>query len=389
MVPVFKVLTVLVMIIGIVVVLIPVLELVSLGIWKLFIEDSLAKLDARAYYPPYDNFEDKEEFFKEKGDLVANNYTSGQQYQPFYLWSEKESSGKWHNIKANGDRVTFFNLEGDDKAGAIRVFTFGGSTMWGAGSPDDATIPSWLAKFLNEGEGKYVVENMGQNGHVSSQELIRLILELRNGNIPDIVVFLDGGNDAACALRPGNPYAHLNYNHVAATFSFNPSYYVNLVSGRPYIRRLTNHVVNKLSKGKHKTVSSLTPVSESKVKMVEKNAPVSADVWINNTIFIKKLSEIYGFKAICILQPVLYTRKEPLLPYERELWERDPVAKVSYGLVFPEFRKKLQEGDYPWVYDLTDIFDGTGVPAFIDAIHYGPGGNEVIARRIRDIINSN
>ena len=88
-VPVFKILRFLLMTIGIVVVLVPVLELVSLGIWKIFIEDSMEKPDARAYLPPYDNFEDKEAFFKEKRDLVANNYTSGQQYQPFYLWSEK------------------------------------------------------------------------------------------------------------------------------------------------------------------------------------------------------------------------------------------------------------------------------------------------------------
>ncbi len=67
---------------------------------------------------------------------------------------------------------------------------FGGSTLWGTGVKDEHTIPSFLQSFLGK---DYDVYNYGETGYVSMQELNYLLHMLAKGNIPEAVIFYDGG----------------------------------------------------------------------------------------------------------------------------------------------------------------------------------------------------
>ena len=53
---------------------------------------------------------------------------------------------------------------------AIRIFAFGGSTMWGEGSRDDYTIPSWLQRFIYQTPYRVRITNFGEDAYVSTQE---------------------------------------------------------------------------------------------------------------------------------------------------------------------------------------------------------------------------
>ena len=89
-----------------------------------------------------------------------------------------------------GKRVTFKSPENAKRS----IHIYGGSTVWGTGSDDKHTIPSYLQKSLNEENlGTYKVINHGFTSLVIRQQLEKLLASPPNHG--DIVVFYDGGND--------------------------------------------------------------------------------------------------------------------------------------------------------------------------------------------------
>ena len=83
-------------------------------------------------------------------------------------------SGKYINIDKSGLRKTWqSNVVQDGKV--LEVFFFGGSLGWGMGARDEHTIPSALAKLLNNSSGAKVnVTNFSENGHCATQEMLTL-----------------------------------------------------------------------------------------------------------------------------------------------------------------------------------------------------------------------
>ena len=94
-------------------------------------------------------------------------------------------------MNQNGLRATWNPppRDGADAPPPVRVFTFGGSTMWGWGARDDYTIASYLSKLLYEKGYRAEVTNYGQIAYVSTQETIALLRCVQRGDVPDIVLF--------------------------------------------------------------------------------------------------------------------------------------------------------------------------------------------------------
>lgn len=138
-------------------------------------------------------------------------------YAPFVVWREQEHSEGCFTIGPDGRRVTP-GASADPRA--YEVFCFGGSTMIGWGVPDSLTIPSILQRDLTRRLDVPVrVINFGQQAYVSTQELIELMLQLRSGARPDLVIFYDGVNDAYAAFQSGVAGVHENLSDVSARFS--------------------------------------------------------------------------------------------------------------------------------------------------------------------------
>ncbi|MEM7352260.1 MAG: hypothetical protein AAF657_15775, partial [Acidobacteriota bacterium] len=102
-------------------------------------------------------------------------------YEPYAVWRSDIFSGETINIGPHGVRRTGTS---SDNAETEIIFAFGGSAMWGQGAPDDRTIPAFLQTELTEPGRSVQVENFGERGHVATQSLIRLILELQAGRVP-------------------------------------------------------------------------------------------------------------------------------------------------------------------------------------------------------------
>ena len=69
---------------------------------------------------------------------------------------------------------------------------------------------SMLLAEQNDKAGRSVcVRNYGETGWVSTQELIKLMLELkRTGRKPDLVIFYDGANDVYLPYQYGRVDVH-------------------------------------------------------------------------------------------------------------------------------------------------------------------------------------
>lgn len=130
-------------------------------------------------------YKDKEwakAFWKERSQI---RYT----YEPYVAWKGQEYHGKYINIDSQGVRKTWNPKDLHGKENGI-IYVFGGSTVFGFGARDDYTIPSHLSKILNNKNYNFIVYNYGRDAYVFTQELIRLILLLRDGGRPDYVIFM-------------------------------------------------------------------------------------------------------------------------------------------------------------------------------------------------------
>src|SRR5262249_39592054 len=124
-----------------------------------------------------------------------------QRFYPYVGWRRAPFKGKTIVIDENGLRST---PGADCRAGSFKVFTFGESSMWGPGSPDWGTIPANVQKGLEKiRQGPVCVMNFAEAGYVSTQDVIMLSLQLRSGNIPDLVLFYSISGDIVAANQSG------------------------------------------------------------------------------------------------------------------------------------------------------------------------------------------
>ena len=122
-------------------------------------------------------------------------------YRPWVIWRRPAFAGTLIHVDAEGLRVTPGAQCGP---GAFTVFTFGGSTMWGTGAADGQTIAADLQERLRSQLKRSIcVRNFGETGYTSMQEIVQLMLRLRAGEHPDLVIFYDGVNDVAAAYESG------------------------------------------------------------------------------------------------------------------------------------------------------------------------------------------
>lgn len=280
--------------------------------------------------------------------------------------------GKYINLDDNSIRKTFFQCS-DGSEEFIKIFVFGGSTMWGAGVRDVATIPSLLSKNLCDKGFAVEVTNFGESGYTNTQEMIKLQLELRKGNIPDIIIFYDGVNNVYSSYQ--NQIAGVPQNIENRKEEFNAK--LNLNKFNPKIAFSNfNRVLYKLNKMLHKTNFFMLDHNET----IDED---TADIYFNNIKIIKALGKEFNFKSYFYWQPTLFTKTHHSVDESnlRKLAKDTTLAKSYVGVT-----KKIQLSEE--VNDLTDIFNNQTNTIFTDWNHVSEEGNSMVAREItEDIVN--
>lgn len=338
--------------------------------------DKEKQVDERSKLSVYDN-EWGPEYWKDWRKIVMN-----QEYYPYYLWATREGKSKYVNVGEDGNRLTinpkFTQVETSE---AIKIFMFGGSTMWGSSVPDQYTIPSYLSKKINSKTIQYEVFNMGQPGHVQTQEIIQLITLLKRGHRPKYVFFLDGANDSSMALiRPKNAYAHLRFNHTRDVFNLNFEYLK-----RHYVYRLNLYLLaQKINQSIRQSQPRSIIMKNKKRFMQDANSLIDSGKSniLSNYMLLDALSKKYKFQYKIFLQPTL-TSKENKSLEELGIWKQYENHELSFAYeAFHYMYKEIDYSRYPNIIDLSNLFNEAQTTTFVDLVHYSPIANEIISEAI-------
>jgi hypothetical protein len=306
-------------------------------------------------------------------------------YSPYVIWRSPAFDGNMLKIDASGLRHT---PAAECVSDAYKVFVFGGSSIWGWGSPDWGTIPAILQSELAEIHDEPVcVVNYGENAYVSTQNLVQLILLLESGNVPDVVVFYDGVNDVLSASQSGRPIVHQNLVEIAALFQDPQPPLVRLAQNLSSYRLL------------QMILSQIKPAMAGGESIPQYDPEYLADriseAYVNNLIISRALANAYEFELYFFWQPYILIGNKPLSPEEQNMvtglnWVLDlnPRLVDLFRVSYTNIETAASNNDN--LYYLGDIFDHTREPIWIDTWgHITPKGNEIVSEVILRVIRSN
>jgi hypothetical protein len=356
------------------------LELASIAIARLGLVSSHADVTRARYFelPYYREQEWTESYWREA--IVAEVY----QYQAYTVWRHKPFAGSQVNISPEGIRDTPGAVCTD---GAYTVYTFGGSSMWGWGSPDWGTIAAYLQSGLEPLiEGPVCVVNLGEDAYVSTQSLVTLILELQRGSVPDLVLFYDGVNDVYAAYESGQPGVHPMFDHVAGRFEQQENGLILWLKGTRLFW-LAKELVRTFGDGTL-LASEKLPANVSSANDFASVAESVADRYLGNYNIVNKLAAEYGFHYYFFWQPHLAVGDKALTRHEQEM--RSEMDETLVRLASAVYRKiAIASLEYEELWYIAEVLDDHIVQIWIDAWgHITPEGNELVAHEMLSIMET-
>lgn len=292
-------------------------------------------------------------------------------FDPYRTWWRAPVSGTLAHVDSLGRRVT---VQPPSPDAPRRVFLFGGSVMWGVTARDSFTIPSLVAAELTaRGVADVEIQNYAAVGYNATQEVITLLLLLRDGLRPDVVVFLDGHNDVASAWRDGRAGTVLNQERTAR----------RVERGTPGFWRLAvdlglqSELVQRLALA---TTPARRPVQQA-------TPPGLCDdvgsAYRNLVVTTEAVGREYGFTPLFLWQPVLDLTSKPLTPWERSIGSapyRDLLIRCTSIVT------TLLQGHAAFV-PIHTVLDTVTAGVFLDnTAHVTEQGNALIAARVVDLI---
>ena len=298
-------------------------------------------------------------------------------YHPYYIWRQKPFAGRLIRIDSAGLRET---PGARCVQGAYRVYVFGGSTVWGMGSPDSGTIPAHLQALLAERLSRPVcVVNFGQLGFTTAQDVVQLEAELRAGNVPDLALFYGGVNDYTTAFIFGRTGIHFNLTRIARA-------YEELRKPKPApgvfdLVRQTNAF--RLAAELRRPAGP--PLLEGQTRYFDSDSLAQAVVstFASNHRQVDILGRGYGFKVAFFWQPSVADGAKPLTEEEQRFLEDEQATRLGRK-TYPIARARM--ADTPGLHYLGGLFATEPATMYIDSHHLTPEANRRAALAILDLI---
>lgn len=297
---------------------------------------------------------------------------------PYTYWRRIPFAGRYINVDSQGYRVT------PQPVGAAparqSVWFFGGSTMWGTGQRDSATIPAVVARSLESIDRRGVhVRNFGETGYVSTQGLIRLLLELRAGERPDVVVFYDGINDAAASAMSGGCGLPQNEGRRRIEFALGG-----------FLRRRTWNELRALRRtvAEQSRLEGVPPLRELReTPALRALGHGIVECYAQNARLIETLGREYGFRAVYFWQPSPSVSPKPLTPLEQSVADSTnmaglrPYLWVLNRVAASEIDSAMTRVAGARFRNLTGVFAGDTATVWLDYVgHLTERANAVVAR---------
>jgi lysophospholipase L1-like esterase len=282
-----------------------------------------------------------------------------------YVWRQP-FQGRFINIGSDGLRVTSAFVK--DGEAAPSVHFFGGSTVWGTGSRDDYTLPSQVARLMNEAGTPIRAENYGQPGYVSTQDMILFQRQLALGNIPNVAVFYQGFNDLMAVRQDGN-IAGLPQNEINRQR--------DLLAGQ--ILRDAGHPL--LSEPD----ADFSDLDFSLVGIADASPTQTAQLYLENLRQIRAVAQAYGVRTVFVWQPAFLLKKMRTAretEIYRNFYQQTFPELDSFSLSVEQEVRRAQNPGFSDLLLLSDLFADDPAQRFVDSVHVTEDANTVIARAI-------
>jgi hypothetical protein len=300
-------------------------------------------------------------------------------WHPYVGWQAGPRNGALITVDETGARKTWrkASLPGD----APGVLFLGGSSMWGLGVRDDHTIPSLVTRGLAERGVAVDGINRAQLGYVSTQSLLTLILELRNGKVPDVVVMYDGFNDSAAACQVGDAGGLLSAGNRRREFNLlkRPLQMLGMGTRELLEGSVIGRIAYRIS-GSSNRDTNVDPCLRWTGPEGESLADEVTGMYQETVRQARALSREYGFDLLVYRQPTV-AAKAIRTPGEQRHHEAMRALLRFHDMV----EKRLRESGTVrglGIDGLDEAFVGVAAPVFIDACHLGEQGNALVAERI-------
>jgi hypothetical protein len=296
-------------------------------------------------------------------------------YYPWIVWRNAPYKGAYININQDGIRQT---PGVECVPGAYKVFIFGGSTVWGYGSPDWGTIAAYIQAELKVLKNQPVCTiNFGEFSYVSTQSLIELMTQLQKGNMPNLVIFYDGVNEVYSAYETGQACVHSNLSEITSRVNDSRDF-----DWRQYSKtlQLLQLLVNK-SPANQDVITYRTMGVDT-----DQLAESIAKCYFGNYSLVGALAREYNFEYAFFWQPVISIGSKSMTKEEQGFRsDMDPALVDLYNVTY-----RIVDHSYlgqKTLFFLAGIFDNQAREIWIDFCHVTPEGNQLIAQEIMKKIN--
>jgi hypothetical protein len=310
-------------------------------------------------------------------------------YVPYVIWRSPPVRSATLNIGQDLRRVT--PGAACDSPDAFRVVVLGGSTIWGFGAPDWGTIPAYLQQTLAGMVDRPVcVENLADQAHLVTQNVITLMLELERGHVPDMVIFYNGVNEVMAAQMNGDPMAHW-WLGPALRLSTSPAPQESPLDWlRDHLE--TVDVLAKTLDIQRPAPPGVPAIGPEFPAMTAEEIDLLADETVMTTLNayrqVAAWGDAYGFEYCFFWQPILPVGDKPLTIEEQEMaGEMSSLSPTLPALIAATYNRMAQViPDETRLYDLTDVLDAQSGQVWIDFMHITPEGNALVAAAMLDVI---
>ena len=305
------------------------------------------------------------------------------EWAPFIHWRMKPLDGETLTIAEDGFRPTpKFSSENQP---ALEVHLYGASTMVGWGAGDDETIPAVLSKLLNESGHNVVVKNYGQWSYVAKQEALLFSLEVAHGNKPDVAVFYDGCNELI------GPPQDLALGPIFATRAQKEHAILSYERRHDLMKQYLLNAARWSS-----LIQLVTPdrAWEPPATFIEEQTTRIAREYSASINLSQSVADANNINLLYFWQPIAY-HKAHLTESEKSVLDLAEDAERGGSLDFwqrymASVDDRLEEslGNKQNFHNISDTYNDTTQPMFMDLCHTNPAGYRIVAEKMLPYISA-
>jgi lysophospholipase L1-like esterase len=288
-------------------------------------------------------------------------------------------------LHRDGPRPTAFSRKSDDPGRNRLLWMFGGSTTRGSTDDDAKTIPSFLAQELNrDGNGLcWTVRNFGVNSFNSLMQakyLQRQLIEEQEK--PDMIVFLDGANDATYFATYRIPDAHFGYSKVRGIIESYRNRWFGIL--KPVYSAAYASYTKELWDKFTQTMTRIPPEAPELAAFAESV--------VRRYAFLQKLCAALGIRFVVFWQPTRWVETLPVAPAVREkeskgIISADLLPAYGHNMRVVSEAVVRRAGSLPCFVDFHNILTSrTNLVYREDGVHFLDDGSESLAKVLAGVI---